>query len=250
MKILIKDINLFENFMRSIIKLLPACKFQISKDKCEIYGFNENLVLRAEYETNVLVSPEGDATFCLSKLSNFYKSIQLISEFNKGDNKEVELDYDGTFIKHKSSTKFKFSTVKEETIEKSITKKLTATLVNEYGCTINNVLIKKLTSLSCISNNERIKVYLYKEGNSIFGEIDDKQLRISDSVSIPISNNFYGDWGSLIILNLEAFRNFNLLDAPEIILNMTDKKALLITNEIVEGDKFVKIKVIASPLKE
>lgn len=252
MKILISNIDLFERLLHSINKLVPACKFEITKDKCEICGYNDSTVIRAFFETDIIKSSDECFSFCISKLANFYKSVQLISEFNnKKDEKSIILDYDGTFIKYSNNTKFKFSTVKEETVEKYISPRLKVSLDKIYGCTINNILIKKLASLSCISNDEKVKVYLYKENDSIFGEIDNKQLRISDSVAIPITKDFYGNWDSIIITSLDSFRMFNILDTESIKLHMTDKKALYIENQLTDkNNNYIKVILISSVLKE
>lgn len=248
MKIYIKDIKLFEKLLHSVNRLVPSCKFEIDKDKAEIRGFNDSTVIRAFYETNIITSDEA-SSFCIAKLANFYKSIQLISEF--GDNDTIELNYDGTFIKYSSNTKFKFSTVKEETVEKYISPRLKVTLDKIYGCTLTQPLMKKLSSLSCISNDDKIKVYIYKENDAIMGEIDNKQLRISDSIAIPITKDFYGPWDNIIIVTLDSFRLFNLLDTDSIKFHMTDKKALLIENEIVDkSGNYVKVNLISSILKD
>jgi hypothetical protein len=252
MEIKVKNIEFFENFISSIIKLgVPACKFEINKDGCEVSALNDSTVMRAFYSTNA-ISSDKDVSFCFTKLSSLLSSLGLVEEFDlaKTKQKDFIMDYDGTFIKYSGVSKFKFSTVREDVIERSISPKLSAVITPVFGCTLSNVLMKKINSLSFVSASAETKVYFYKDKDLIFAEIDDKQSKMSDSATIPVTNDLFGDWNLPLVTKLDSFRLWNLLQCESIKFSFTDKNVLEIINESNDKDgNFIKIRIITSLLK-
>lgn len=242
----IVNASVFENFVSSILKLVPSCKFEINKEECTVMCVDENGISRAFLKTNSVFSDQPTC-FCLNEVQKFAKCIATASEYQKDG--ALKLIFDDTFIKLSSGIKFRLKTVKEDVIEKYISKPLKSELTPIFGCTLPSVSIKKLCSVSMISSSETPKVYLSKINDNIFGEIDDKKLVIADSIGIPLTKDIFGSWTSTITLKLDTFRLLNLIDCDKIKIALTEQKVLQVENEKTINSFFIKAKMITAVFK-
>jgi hypothetical protein len=248
-KLIVKDLDLFDSYLNSISKLVDSCKFTINSEECTVMAVDEKKIFRAFFKTNSLVS-DTPVEFCLGELMKFCRSISTLRDF-KGEDNTVELQFDGNFLKLKDKIKFSLKTIKEEVITRFIGSEIKATLEPVFGFTVNNVLMKKLNSMSFISRDEDShRVYLYKEDDKIIGEIDNKNATIRDSIAIPITSDFYGEWSAPIVTKLDYFRLWNLLNAKEIKVDVVKQGVCIIVNEIAKSDFYVKIKIVSPVIKK
>lgn len=67
MKVLVKDIGVFEKYLQSIARIVNSAELNISKDLCKIYGINDSATIRLFIETNC-VSSDEPVKFCMNDL--------------------------------------------------------------------------------------------------------------------------------------------------------------------------------------
>jgi hypothetical protein len=166
------------------------------------------------------------------------KQTELKDKFSsdfKAKESDFFISYQHPFLKFsKDGVKFSFSTVKPEVVEYTGARSLSRELTNIHGFVITDKNITKASSLSSITNLAKPRVYMYKEktnGNEyIVAEINDKTLQVSDSVGIPVSNKFDGEWLDYICVPLEAFKLFNIIPSEEISVNMTKERMIIVNS--------------------
>lgn len=286
MDIKIEDLQYFEELLTSISKITGACKFSVDKTGCEVKVKSETEAVRAFFNSKSLVSEEPISFCLsdIKKLNRSIKIIsdnrkrkmesyvkKKIDSYEKIDDskitkkeltikfehqfKKIEkpfiLIYDHPYIKFsKDGIKFKFSTIKEDVIEYTKPTSLTRELTDDYGFTISSKMVSRIAEISSITALDKPKVYIYKEkhdsGEYIVAEVDDKTQKLSDSIGIPITKKFFGDWYGHICLILDAFKLFNLIPSEEIKVAMTKEKAI----SVKSSNKFNSVHIITQGLKK
>ena len=79
---------------------------------------------------------------------------------------------------------------------------------------------------------------------------DNKNQTIRDSIAIPVSTDYRGDWPSPIITKLEQFRMWNLLNADEININVVKQGPVAISSQVDNNGYKIAVKMLAMPLKK
>jgi len=252
-KIIIKNVKYLDRFLKSITKFVPSCKFDIDADKCSVRS--QNVSARAFFTTNVITS-ESEISFCLSDLTKLYQSIKTLADF-KEDDSDCVINYDGTFLRMKDIVSFKLTTVKEDVVRDTVTSDIKTQLKPVFGFKLRNAIMNKMNSMQFMSQDSTPKVYIYKQKikgkDVIIGEIDNKVQQLVDSISIPLSNSFFGEWETSIITDLDSFGLWNPLTADDINVSFVTNgtaKAIISLSEIKEDDVYVKAKVLSSVLKQ
>lgn len=281
----IEDLQYFEELLTSVSKITGACKFTVDEKGCTIKVKSETESVRAFFKSTALISEEP-ISFCLSDINKLNKSIKVVADTRKrkmesfikkklssfeaselkGKNRELTdkfkaefrskekpffLLYDYPYIKFsKDGVKFRFSTIKEDAIEYTKATELTRALTEDFGFVTNTKTINKIAEISGIAALDKPKVYIYKEkhesGEYIVGEVDDKTQKLSDSIGIPISKEFFGDWYDHICLMLESFKLFALVPSDNIRVTMTKEKAI----SVKSSNEFNTVHIIAQGLKK
>jgi hypothetical protein len=162
--------------------------------------------------------------------------------------------FDGEFLSLKDKMKFKLKSCKESVVKANIGEDMKRKLVPGFGMKLQNAMMKKLCTMSFISSSDESKdqkIYFYKEGEQIVGEIDNKKQKIRDSIGIPVTSDYFGDWTVPVICKLDNFRMWNPLNVDVVnVAILEGGKAAVILNDAKTGDKFVKIKIINTVLKQ
>jgi hypothetical protein len=224
----IKDVGEFCDFLKSITQISFAQEFIIDSEGCRVKSVNDFSTIRAYISTNTLTSEE-EVTFCLGETFKLAKALTKIYEFNGKKLVDQTLSYDGTYVYYNSNGyKFKFATIKRKAIERNLTDDITTTLEYDYGLVLDSATFKNILTTSSIAAKEGTKVYFYREGENILVDIDDKVDVSSDSISLPVSKDFDGEWVKPLCTKLEIFRLFNVIDADSIKIYSTVQKTLTI----------------------
>jgi len=252
-KIIVKNVKYLDRFLKSITQFVPSCKFDIDSDKCVVRS--QNLSARAFFTSNVIVA-ESEISFCLSELGKLYQSIKTLSDFKESD-KECVITYDGTFLRMKDVVSFKLTTVKEDVVRDNITADLKTQLTPVFGFKLRNAVMNKMKTMQFMSQDTTPKVYIYKDKigsvDTIVGEIDNKIQQLTDSIAIPLSTTFFGDWETSVITDLESFGLWNPVSADDINVSFVTNgqaKAIISLSEVKEDDVYIKTKVLSSVLKQ
>jgi len=216
---------------------------------------SQNLSARAFFTTNVITS-ESELSFCLSDLTKLYQSIKTLSDFKEDDSNCI-INYDGTFLRMKDVVSFKLTTVKEDVVRDTVTTDIKTQLSPVFGFKLRNAIMNKMNSMQFMSQDASPKVYIYKQvvnnKEVIIGEVDNKAQQLVDSISIPLSDNFFGGWETSIITDLESFGLWNPLTANDINVSFVTNgtaKAIISLSEIKEDNVYIKAKVLSSVLKQ
>jgi hypothetical protein len=236
----VKNIELFITYLTALNRIVPACEFNINGDGCVVNSIDENGNIRLFLHTDSITS-DSIISFCISDIQKLLTSVKFIHKNNSAG--EIAIKFTGNYITYAGCINFKIKTIKREVIEKYVTNPIKSDIDDEYSVCIKSENYKDLIGLVGISSSETPKVYMYKQNNMIMGEIDDKKLDISDSIAIPLSDNFEGDWINSICVKVEAFRIFNLLGSNEIKISMTNKNVVRVVSSI-EADGYTLESVI------
>lgn len=247
----VKNVDLLHTFLKAIVKFVPSCKFIVNGEKCIVRGRSGESGSRAFFTTNSITCDE-ETEFCIGEMAKFLKLIKTFKDFNK-EKKEIKLTYDGAYIILKDNVSFKLRTI-DENVVSSITDPLKHKLEPLAGFTLNNLLFKKLNSMAFISldSQHESKIYIYKEGKSIVGEVGDRGKHGLDEVTIPISSKSFGEWYKPILINFDKYKILNLLEADEITIfcadhtGNKDPKTLVSMSKIEDGDYFIKNQVVTN----
>jgi hypothetical protein len=247
----VKNVDLLHTFLKAIVKFVPSCKFIINGKKCIVRARTSESASRAFFTTNSITCDE-ETEFCIGELPKFLKLISTFKDFNK-DRKEISLTYDGAYVMLKDSVSFKLRTI-DENVVSSITTPLKHELKPIAGFTLNNMLFKKLNSMAFISldSQHESKIYIYKQENTVVGEVGDREKHGLDMVTIPLSTKTFGEWYKPILINFDKYKALNLLDCDEVLIfcadhtGNNDPKTVVSTSKIEVDDYYIKNKVVTN----
>jgi len=257
-KIQITNVQLCTQFLISICKIIPSCKFTITNKDCKVNAVSENNVCRAYFETDCIVAndiDDGDfIEFSFNNLINLIKSLKLIN--NIEDKNECELKFNGYALSYKDDVKFKLNTCKPELVERFYTENINTELTEEFSFITSTDEVKKL--LSCISiaseeEEDSIKIYLEQKENSdlVIGEVNDHLNSYSNSVGIPLGNLINKTViNDIICMRVQALRTFTLIDSDVIKVQKCNYPVLAINSEIKQDIGYIKLYSIIQLLKQ
>jgi hypothetical protein len=281
-KIKIEDLQYFEELLSSISKIVSGCKFIVDENGCTVRVKTHATTLRAYFKTTCLTS-EVSCEFCLSEVVKLNKSIKVIAEQRKSklesyirkrlnsgpDSKTPKAELTAKFTEEfkqkesplyllydypvmrfsKDGIKFRFSTVASKVVEYSDVRAHTASFNETYGFKITPKMISKVVNISNITALSKPKVYMYKDSQDdqqfIVAEINDKAQKNCDVIGIPISNDFDGSWETPLVVNLEQFKFFNIINSDIIEIRQTEEGFLLINS----SNKHTSVTIISTALR-
>lgn len=221
--------GVFSDFLKSITSISQCQEFKLSPDGCRVGTVNDMSSLRAYIETSI-ISSDREVTIPLKETYKLSKAVSRIYDLNDKDLKDQEMEFDGTFLRYNSGGyKFNFSTISRKVISKYIADDLKNEMVSDYGFKIDRKTFRNILTTSQICADDGTKVYFYKEDGKILVDIDDKATDNSDSISMPISEDFYGEWHSPFQCKLDVFRMFNVINSEEVNICATTSRVIQVT---------------------
>jgi len=248
-KIHVKDVEVFETLVGSLLRIVPSCKFIIDDSGIKVRLITESKGLRGFFKSDS-VTCDKKIELSFGDLSKFYKSLALIS--NIEDSTSCELDYDNTFVSYHNRVKFKLKTIKEDVIERFISPTdITTKFDNQYTMTTSEENIKKVLQCVNIVDDSDSKIYFIKSENGILCEIDNKLNKMSDSIGLPICDNKHisGEVQSVVQLTLENFRAFGILSSDNIKISITQQKVIVVQSGIQINNYKLGMRLYCSILK-
>ena len=207
----------------------------------------ESSTIKAYFDINSVKCKE-EIEFCLNDVQKLSKAMSLICEYGTDIENGIAINFSKNKIFYKKAgLTFKFTAVRDETIERFITNPLKRELEPAYGMVIDNKIISKVNSLAGISSSEKPKLYLAHTENVISAEVDDKTNTITDSAGIPIASKdkIVGDWDQPICLSLDTFRMYGAIESDNINVNMTTRGVMLVNSS--SGN--IKMQLVSTVLK-
>jgi hypothetical protein len=246
-KIKINDIGVFNKMITSVSKIVQDAKFIFTKDgDVKVNVINSAQTIRAFFTAKGIVEVDEEIEFCFKDILTLKKSIDLISKFECCE--DAVLDFDGTFISYKNEVKFKLKAVKSEIIEQYITTEIKTKLEPVFSFNTTDETIKQVVQCSNIVNNPDAKIYISKNKENIIAEVDDAQNKMSNSIAVPISDDFDGEIGKPVALTVENFLALNTLKPlDEINVTYTDKSVFEV--RVVDDTDFIELYMIITTVK-
>jgi hypothetical protein len=138
--------------------------------------------------------------------------------------------------------------VKSEIIEQYITTEIKTKLEPVFSFNTTDETIKQVVQCSNIVNNPDAKIYISKNKENIIAEVDDAQNKMSNSIAVPISDDFDGEIGKPVALTVENFLALNTLKPlDEINVTYTDKSVFEV--RVVDDTDFIELYMIITTVK-
>jgi len=245
MNIKINDIEIFDELIKAVVRIVPDAQFEINAEGVNLKVINDSQTIRAFFKSDCMTSDEN-VTFCFKDLLNLKKSVDLIPMI-EGDN-ECEIKFNKSFLEYKSDVKFKLKVVKSDIIENYITKDITAELAPLFTFETETENIKQVIQCTNIVNDNDCKVYFSKsDEDKVICEIDDKTNTMANSVGIPISDDIDVDIDKPIAMSIDNFQSFAILPGADVInVCYTDKNVFEIRCNYQDS---IELYMIATTLK-
>lgn len=209
MKIQVKSVEGFSEFLSSIIKVVPGCKFMITSGGCKVAAINDNKTVRAFFATDA-VSATEDCDFSFVELSTLLKAVKLLNDVS--EMKDCELDFDGSFLSHSGRIKFKLKVSKAEAVERFITQELKTDLVPAFSFSTSSENIKRVASQLAVAQEDSSRVYFSLNGDEIMAEMDDKTNAMANSIGLPLSDKCDSGDFKVTAISYANFKLFGVLD--------------------------------------
>jgi len=244
-KIQINDVKLCVQLLTSVCKIIPSCKFVLTKSNVTINAISEGNVSRSYFESDCMcikdLADEEVVEFSFNNIVDLLKSIKLIIQIEELN--EVELSYDEFSLRYKNNVKFKLNTCKPDLVEQYYTDAIKAKLTKSFSFKTSESQIKQL--LSCINicsveEENEVKIYLEQKDDSdiVIGEIADKQDSYSNSMGLPIGKMIENSITEIICMRVQALRSIMLLSSDNIKVAKMNAPVLQVDSEITGENGF------------
>lgn len=248
----VTNFDLLVKTMSAITNAVDGVKISVSDEQTTI--LTKNTVSRIKIVTNSLVC-DIDHEFCINQLASFVKVLN-IAKSKLGDNDKVSLIVDEAFIKIKSKPfKSKFSLCKEESIISNIDKEFVQVLDEQFTFKTNVSNIKELERSSFIFSDASVpRIYLFVDENNnsvIKAELNNRKNPYSNAITIDFGQVTSGTIDRELIINYDRIRMFKLFrDINEIELSVPSQAMLISNQKLIDGDYYVKARILTGVMKD
>ena len=233
--------NFVKNFLSPISKISDASILEVNVDKlsCLTCTSDNTIYYHVEYPI--------ESEFSDIKTLNCPDIKKLIKAFDTIATDDVSFELDENNLSYKDS-KIRFTYhLQEDGIIKTPKMSLNRLRDTEFqsSFSIKKETIRELIKGSVFSS-ESNKIYLFGNTNDgIHGELTDKTRNNIDTISLQISDSFFGDAVDSLPLNFEIFRIMDISNIDEIKVKINVKLGLVLFE--IENN-YNKMKYIMSSL--
>ena len=253
----VKNLNLFQDFIEMVSKFSQQVMIDMSVDKCLVSLRNSDNTMQSLFETNSLIASQ-DGTFCLNDLSKFYKCLKIFAS-NYSEN-TVDMEYDGTYVRINHPTMgFQYRVMSPEVLESYnvVSKRKSINFPYIWTMKLTSDHLKKILATEFMAEikDRSPRIYLSKSNDMIIAELDDKQSKMPvNSIKIPLTSEFTGDWCIPVIVNMEMLRSLNKLKNKSFDVEVNEKRIILCKSEsqdvTPEGEFYLKSFVLLNTIKD
>lgn len=214
--------NFIKNFLSPISKISDASVLDIKGDtlSCLTSTNDNSIIYYVEYPI------EGD--FSDIKTLNCPDIKKLIKAFDTISSEEISFEVEENNISYKDS-KIRFTYhLQEDGIIKMAKLSLKRLNDTEFqtSFSIKKEAVRELIRGSVFSSDSN-KIYLFGNSNDgVHGELTDKGRNNIDTITLKISENFFGDSLESFPLNFEIFRIIDISNIEEIKVKINGKMGL------------------------
>jgi hypothetical protein len=234
-------LNFVKNFLSPISKISDASILEVNADKlsCLTCTSDNSIYIHVEYPI--------ESEFVDIKTLNCPDIKKLIKAFDTIATDDVSFELEENNLSYKDSgIRFKYH-LQEDGIIKSPKMSLNRLRDTEFQSSFS---IKKQTIRDLIKgsvfSSESNKIYLFGNSNDgIHGELTDKTRNNIDTITLRISESFFGDPVDSLPLNFEIFRIMDISNIDEIKVKINVKIGVVLFE--IENN-YNKMKYIMSSL--
>lgn len=233
-KVKIKNLKSFENFLTVAGKIVQQGELIIRKDFSSLYCKNTRdfSTARLLLDTNAIIIDEKESIdlikICLKDITALRSSINIIQIVEQVNEAELQLEevmdedeYYARLIKYDGKAKFKLITIDIKIIEPYVSKDITVELNPCWKFYINPVnldIIQNRTG-NIVNVQEDVSVYLTKnEQNQVVIDLASKNANYINSISLPIADTCTGklpDSMPCVAIHDSTLRLLNILKVTE-----------------------------------
>lgn len=226
MQITIKNITEFCNFLSAAVKISDGHKFIINRNNIIIRSVNSDKTIRAELQFN-LIEADTPFTFCMMETSRFLNTLKMCIPA-KNEVLALTLVYDGEMITHNSKKfKFKFGTASPAVVNKWVDENIDLSkFTMTASADVKSDDLKRIITAYGIINSESAKVYLSKQDEIIMADVTDSATRLSNAITIPLTESYDGMWVTPYCCKFASFRMFNIYGLDSITLTVYNSAAI------------------------
>lgn len=285
----IKNIKLFTEFLSVATKFVQQGQLTIYKDKTALYCKNQQdfMTSRLILETNSMCldfkSPLDTIKFCLKDLISLKSALTIVMQVENKNTCTIELEdvppveFEDTKVdergekytvrrfenfakslKYTGIAKFKLISVDFRVIENFVSDALKSMVAYTFEFDINpinlDILQNKTSAIVNVSTDVSIFLLVDPETNKVVVDLNTRQTDYSNSISLPIADEYKGQLtakNNELVFHESAFRLFNILKVREGLHAgyTTKNNALVITSEINQEDCYLKSLLITAVIK-
>lgn len=285
-KVEIKNIKLFVDFLSVATKFVQQGELTIYKDKTSLYCKNTQdfMASKLVLDTNTMVLDfkyKNDfLKFCTKDLISLKSALTIVMQVENinscileleelppqsfqdkkidKDGKEyteLRIEYYAKSLKYTGVAKFKLIAVDNKVIENFVTAKIKNELIPSCEFDINPINLDLLQNrTSAIVNVETdVSVFLLidPETNKIIIDLNTRQTDYANSISLPIAETYTGKLNKELVFHESSFRIFNILKVKEKLHGayIPSFNIFVINSEINQDEYYIKSTLLNSCLK-
>lgn len=234
-KLTVKNVKQFQNFLSIISKFTSQCELNIYKDRCETYCKNLNEYSSARFDTitNLIFIQQKQKydciKLCIRDVNALRSSMNIISLVESAK-EQITLNIQeiitpqkeifGRKISYNGKAKFNLITIDRQIIENYIGNIIKADIDADIIWSFN-IDPKKLDIIqnrtNSIINMDDVSVYIQdNEENEVICSLMAKQSSYNNSISLPIADSYTGSIDSIrnvldLCISGSSFRLINIL---------------------------------------
>ncbi len=285
-KVEIKNIKLFVDFLSVATKFVQQGELTIYKDKTSLYCRNlqDYMASKLILETNTMVLDfkyKNDfLKFCTKDLISLKSALSIVMQVENINSCILELEdlppqifkdkkfdengkeytierteYYTKSLRYTGVAKFKLIAVDSKVIENFVSQQLKNKLIPTCEFDINPINLDLLQNrTSAIVNVETdVSIFLLvdPDTNKIIVDLNTRQCDYANSISLPIADEYTGQLNKELIFHDSSFRIFNILKVKENLHAAYIKpfNILTISSEINQDEFYIKSLLLNSCLK-
>lgn len=239
-----KEFN--DKFLNQISKIDNACILTVNSRyiSCLTNVEDGSIILYSKLNTATPTGLKDDET----KQLDIPDIRRLSRVFDCIDEDVLDLQIDSNSISYdKKGIKFKYYLSEPGIIRKSVAN---VEKISKLGFDLNFKMTQAkvneiLRASAFVQETAKPRIYFYTKDGNVLGEITDKTLQNTDSMTIPIASTYTGsELKTVLPVSIEAFRSFSGLKYEELTIKVDTKLGILIL-EINEANLLMKYVVAA-----
>ncbi len=247
MKLSISNIELAITFLGAIQRIAPGksngCLFTINNKQIKVNIKDLSETFRCFFISNCITA-ESETEFAFCDISKLIKALEMIIDIE--NKKNIDFEFNKSFIEYNNDVKFKLKVDKKESVEKYIANDIKTELIDFFSFKTSLIQLKKVIGYFSSLGDNYAKIYFTKENEKVLCEFANKSNILSNALTIPISTSFIGNLEQIVALNLDMLKTIINMPGETFEFKFTDKNAFLIKTKLEINSCFIESTLLTS----